>query len=309
MKVGFIGLGTMGRGMAANLQKAGHSMVVHDVRREAAATYLDKGATWAATPRELAATCDVIFTSLPTPADVESVCQGDNGLAAGFRKGAAWFDLSTNAVDVVRRLQAALAKQGVEVLDAPVSGGPAGAESGKMAIWVGGDKAAFDRCKPLLDAMADQVQYIGAIGAGTIAKLVHNLSSTAISAVMAEVFTLGTKAGLDPLALWEAVSQGAIGRQRTFEKTGTRLLPGKYDPPSFTLRLVHKDIQLGLQLAKEFNVPMRLCTLAGLEVTEALNRGWGNRDAMSFTLLQQERAGIEPFAVPLDKIKAALARK
>lgn len=309
MRVGFIGLGTMGRGMAANLQKADHPLVVHDVRREAAAPYLEKGATWADTPREVAAASDVVFTSLPTPADVESVCQGDNGLAADFRKGATWFDLSTNSVDVLRRLHATLAQQGVNLLDAPISGGPAGAESGKMAIWVGGDKTVFERCKPLLDAMADQVRYIGPIGAGTIAKLVHNVSSTAISAVMAEVFTLGTKAGLDPLALWEAVSDGAIGRQRTFEKTGTRILPGKYDPPSFALRLVHKDIQLGLQLAKEFNVPMRLCTLAGLEVTEALNRGWGNRDAMAFTLLQQERAGIEPFAVPLDKIKAALAKK
>jgi 3-hydroxyisobutyrate dehydrogenase-like beta-hydroxyacid dehydrogenase len=203
-------------------------------------------------------------------------------------------------------LHAQLALQGVQFLDAPVSGGPAGAASGKLALWIGGDEPTFDRCKAVLDAMGDQVMYVGPIGAGTIAKLVHNVSSMAISAVLAEVFTLGTKAGLEPLALWKAVSQGAIGRQRTFEKVATRMLPGQFDPPSFALRLVHKDVQLGLQLAKEFNVPMRLCSLAGLEVTEALNRGWGGRDAMAFTLLQQERAGIAPFAVPIEEVKAAM---
>ena len=148
--------------------------------------------------------------------------------------------------------------------------------------------------------------YVGAIGAGTIAKLVHNVSSTAISTVLAEVFSLGAKAGLEPLALWKAVSQGAIGRQRTYEKAATRMLPGKFDPPSFALRLVHKDMQLGLQLAKDFNVPMRLCALAGLEVAEALNRGWGQRDAMVSTLLQTERSGIAPFAVPMEEVKAAM---
>jgi 3-hydroxyisobutyrate dehydrogenase len=306
MKIGFIGLGTMGRGMAANLQKAGHALVVNDLSRDIAAAHLANGATWSDTPRALASACDIVFTSLPTPADVEAVAQGDNGLVAGLKSGAAWFDLSTNSVELIRKLNATLLAKGVQLLDPPVSGGPAGAASGKLALWVGGDEATFDRCKPILDAMGDQVMYVGPIGAGTIAKLVHNVSSMAISAVLAEVFTLGTKAGLEPLALWKAVSQGAIGRQRTFEKAGTRMLPGQFDPPSFALRLVHKDVQLGLQLAKDFNVPMRLCSLAGLEVTEALNRGWGGRDAMAFTLLQQERAGIKPFAVPIEDVKAAM---
>jgi 3-hydroxyisobutyrate dehydrogenase-like beta-hydroxyacid dehydrogenase len=308
MKIGFIGLGAMGRGMAANLQKAGHALTVTDLVRDAAASHLANGAAWADSPRELAQACDVVFTSLPTPADVEAVCHGPHGLAAGLRKGSVWFDLTTNAVDVVRKLHGMLAGQGVDFLDAPVSGGPSGAASGRLALWVGGDEAAFERCKPLLDAMGDQAMYVGAIGAGTIAKLVHNVSSTAISTVMAEVFSLGVKAGLEPLALWTAVSQGAIGRQRTFEKVATRMFPGQFDPPSFALRLVHKDMQLGLQLARDFNVPMRLCALAGLEVTEALNRGWGHRDAMASTLLQQERAGIEPFAVPMDEVKAAMAK-
>src|SRR5262249_61128323 len=131
------------------------------------------GATWAETPRAVAEACDLVFTSLPTPADVEEVGLGAHGLAAGFRNGAAWFDLSTNAVDVVRRLNATFAANGVDFLDAPVSGGPAGAPSGELAILVGGDKAVFDRHKAGLDPMADQARYIGPTGARPVAEPGH----------------------------------------------------------------------------------------------------------------------------------------
>ena len=182
MKIGFVGLGLMGRGMAANLQKAGYALVVNDLTRQAASQHLANGAAWAETPRALAEQCDIVFTSLPTPADVEAVGFGENGLAAGFRTGAAWFDLSTNAVDVVRRLHAKLAGQGVDFLDAPVSGGPAGAASGKLAIWVGGDKAVFERTMSRCwTRWADQARYIGPIGAGTIAKLTHNCAGAAMA--------------------------------------------------------------------------------------------------------------------------------
>jgi 3-hydroxyisobutyrate dehydrogenase len=304
MKVGFIGLGTMGRGMATNLQKAGHALVVHDLTRQAASQHLENGASWAETPRALAEGCDVVFTSLPTPADVEAVAEG---LASGFRKGAAWFDLSTNAVDVVRRLHAKLGERGVDFLDAPVSGGPAGAASGKLAIWIGGDQAVFDRHRALLDAMADQARYIGPIGAGTIAKLVHNMASTAIKAIVAEVLTMGVKAGVEPLPLWEAIRSGAAGRMRAFDNVA-RLLQGKLDPPNFALRLMQKDINLAMQLAREMSVPMRLCNLVQQDVSEAMNRGWGGRDSQSFLLLQQERARVPPFALTAEQMKAAMER-
>ena len=254
----------------------------------------------------MAKACDIVFTSLPTPADVEAVGLGENGLASGFRKGAAWFDLSTNAVDVVRRLHATLAEQGVDFLDAPVSGGPSGASSGRLAIWVGGDKPAFEKYQAALDAMGDQARYIGAIGAGTIAKLTHNCAGAAINTVLAEVFTMGVKAGVEPLALWEAIRQGATGRQRTFDRLGGQFLQGRYEPPDFALRLLHKDVSLALQLGREVSVPMRLCNMALQEMTEAMNRGWAARDSRSFMLLQQERAGIAPLAVPADQIKAVV---
>jgi 3-hydroxyisobutyrate dehydrogenase-like beta-hydroxyacid dehydrogenase len=306
MRVGFIGLGMMGKGMAANLQKGGHELLVHDLTRQAASQHIENGATWIDSPRAVAAACDVVFTSLPTPADVETVGFGANGLAEGFRAGAAWFDLSTNAVDVVRRLHAKLAEQGVQFLDAPVSGGPHGAASGRLAIWVGGDRDAFDKYRAVLGAMGDQAAYIGPIGAGTIAKLTHNCASAAVNTVLAEVFTMGVKAGVEPLQLWEAIRQGATGRQRTFDRLGGQFLQGRYDPPDFALRLIHKDVSLALQLAREVSVPMRLCSLALQELTEAMNRGWGARDSRVPMLLQQERAGIAPLAVPADKIKAVL---
>lgn len=308
MKIGFIGLGAMGRGIASNFQKAGHQLVVNDLTRQAASHHLQAGAIWAETPKALAEQCEVVFTSLPTPADVEAVGLGENGLAAGFKPGSAWFDLTTNAVDVVRRLHAEFARQGVEFLDAPVSGGPGGAASGKLAIWVGGDRTTFDKYKTALDAVADQARYIGPIGAGSIAKLVHNMASTAINAVMAEVMTMGVKAGLDPLPLWEAIRVGAAGRMRSFDNISNRFLRGKLDPPHFALRLVHKDIALAMQLSREFSVPMRLCALVHQDITEAMNRGWQGRDSQSFLVLQQERAGVAPFEIPDAEIEAVKAR-
>jgi 3-hydroxyisobutyrate dehydrogenase-like beta-hydroxyacid dehydrogenase len=306
MKIGFIGLGMMGSGMASNLQKAGHDLVVHDLTRQAASKHLNAGATWAESPRAVAEACDIVFTSLPTPADVQRVGTGENGLIEGFRKGAAWFDLSTNAVDVVRSLHATFADKGIDFLDAPVSGGPKGANSGRLAIWVGGDKAAFDRNFVALSAMGDQAVYIGPIGAGSIAKLVHNATSAAMGVVLSEVFTMGIKAGVEPLTLFSAVRQGATGRSRTFDRLADHFLTGSYDPADFALRLLHKDVSLACQLGREVQVPMRLTNMALMELTEALNRGWGARDSRVGSLLQQERAGIPPIAVAPDRIKAVM---
>jgi 3-hydroxyisobutyrate dehydrogenase-like beta-hydroxyacid dehydrogenase len=306
MKIGFIGLGMMGRGMAANLQKAGHSLLVHDLSRQAASQHLTAGAVWADTPRAVAAGCELVLTSLPAPADVETVGLGEAGLAEGLRSGAAWFDLSTNAVSVVRTLHARLAERGVAFLDAPVSGGPRGAETGRLAIWVGGDRAVFDRYKPALDAMGDQARYIGPIGAGTIAKLTHNAASAAVNVVLAEVFTMGVKAGVEPLSLFAAIRQGASGRARLFDRMADHFMTGSYDPADFALRLLHKDVSLACQLARDVGVPMRLVSLTQEELTEALARGWGGRDSRVPMLLQQERAGIEPIAVPAEQVKAAM---
>jgi len=306
--VGFIGLGMMGAKMATNLQKAGYKLVLHDLHRQAASHHLQAGATWADTPKALAAQCDVIFSSLPEPPDVEAVALGPDGLIAGVKKGAAFFDLSTNSPSVVKKLNAAFAEKGAQMLDAPVSGGPQGAASRKMAIWVGGDKATYDKHKAVLDAMGDRAAYIGPIGAATVAKLVHNMSGYAITVALAETFALGVKAGVEPLALWNAVLQGAGGRRQTFDILIDQFLPGKYDPPAFALKLAHKDVSLANALGRELGMPMRLCNLALAEMTEAMNRGWEGRDSRVVMLLQQERAGVN-IAVDAERMKEALAAK
>jgi 3-hydroxyisobutyrate dehydrogenase-like beta-hydroxyacid dehydrogenase len=303
--VGFVGLGTMGGRMAANVQKAGFKLVVHDLHRQAASHLLTAGAIWADSPRALASQADVIFSSLPEPSDVETVALGPDGLIAGVKRGNAYFDLSTNSPSVVTKLHAAFAEQGVNMLDAPVSGGPAGAASRKLAIWVGGDESIFNQHKAVLDAIDDKAAYIGPIGSATVAKLVHNMSGYAIVCVLAETFTMGVKAGLEPLALWQAVRQGAAGRRYTFDALIDQFLPGKYDPPAFALRLAHKDVSLANALGRELGVPMRMCNLTLAEMTEALARGWGGRDSRSVMLLQQERAGVE-VAVDPERLREAL---
>jgi 3-hydroxyisobutyrate dehydrogenase len=306
MQVGFIGLGTMGARMAANLQHAGYKLVVNDLRKDAAAPHLGAGAIWADSPRALAEQSEVILTSLPEPPDVEKVALADDGLLAGIKRDAVWFDLSTNSQSLVKKLSAAFAEKGAHMLDAPVSGGPQGAASRKLAIWVGGDKAAFDKHKALLDAIGDQPRYIGPIGSATVAKLVHNMSGYAIVCALAETFAMGVKAGVEPLALWEAVRQGAAGRRYTFDALINQWLPGKYDPPDFALKLAHKDVGLATALGRELGLPMRICELAYAEMTEAMNRGWAGRDSRVVMMLEQERAGIEVKVDP-DQLKAALA--
>src|SRR5213083_911575 len=305
MKIGFIGLGTMGRHMASNLIRAGHALVVHDVRREAAAPHRDAGAGWADTPRAVAEATDVVFTSLPGPPEVEAVALGEQGLLAGLKAGKVYFDLTTNAPALVRRLHATFTAQGIHMLDAPVSGGPRGAETRRLALWVGGDEDVFKRYRPVLDAIGDQPYYVGPIGAGSVAKLVHNCAGYIIQTALAEVFTMGVKAGVEPIALWKAVRQGAGGRRRTFDGLADQFLPAKFEPPSFALRLAHKDVTLATALGREHKVPMRLANITLEEMTEALNRGWAERDSRVALLLQEERAGVQ-IKVTEEAIREAL---
>jgi len=294
MRIGFIGLGTMGAHFANNLLKAGFDLVVHDLDRDRARAQLDTGAAWADSPRMLAECCDVVMTSLPGPPEVEiTALDPDQGLLAGMSKGDIYFDLSTNSPTLVRELHAKFRDKGVHLFDAPVSGGPAGAESGKLAVWVGGEETTFEANRAPLDAIGDQVRYIGPVGAGSVAKLVHNATAYALQAVLGEMFSVGIKAGVDPLALWEAVRQGAYGRSRTYDKLAEHFLINEYDPPAFALRLAHKDVALAAQLGRDYDIATPLVDLALSDMSEGLERGWGERDSRVSMLLNLERAGLE----------------
>ncbi|HEX5369985.1 MAG TPA: NAD(P)-dependent oxidoreductase [Dehalococcoidia bacterium] len=309
MRVGFIGLGTMGGGMALNLRKAGHDVVVHDVNHAASARHIEAGCTWADSPKEVGAASEVVFTSLPGPVEVEQVGLGPDGLIEGMAPGTVWFDLSTNSPAVVRRIHAAFAEKGVSMLDSPVSGGPAGANNGTLALWVGGNKDDYERMRPVIEAIGDKPNFIGEIGSGSIAKLVHNTAGYALNTALAEVFTTGVKAGVPPLALWAAIRQGANGRMRVFDSLGGHFLQQHFDPPAFALKLAHKDVRLMTELAKEVSVPMRLANITLEEMTEALNRGWEGRDSRVAMMLQVERAGLDPETMKFTPEEIDVVRK
>jgi 3-hydroxyisobutyrate dehydrogenase-like beta-hydroxyacid dehydrogenase len=304
-KVGVIGLGTMGREIAANLLRAGYDLVVSDVLEEAGRPLVDEGAGWAASPSALAEQVEVVLTSLPGPREVEEVLVGTGGVLEGLPAGGAVFDLSTNSHRVVVELATRFAEAGRSFLDAPVSGGPRGARTGELAIWVGGDREVFDRYEPLLLVIGDEPRHLGAVGHATIAKLVHNTCSNTVRAALAEAFTMGVKAGVDPLTLWSALRHGSNGRARTFDRLADRFLTGEYDPPGFALRLAYKDVSLAMELGRDVEVPMRISQLVQAEMLEALNRGWADRDVQTPTLLQVERAGVD-LRVPAEDIQAVL---
>ncbi len=295
MNVGFIGLGNMGGGMAANIVKAGHAMVVHDVSDKAVAALVAQGATKVESPRAVAAQSEVVCTSLPGPKEIEGVALGEQGILAGIRHGSIYIDLSTSSVSLTRRLGAEFQKVGAQMLDAPVSGGPQGANAGTLALMVGGDEAAFQKAKPLLDAMGDKekIYYAGALGAGTVCKLVHNCASFCATIAIGECLTMGIKAGVDPRALWETMRRGALGNMFDLHiGMPVTLFRGDFEP-RFSLKLAHKDIGLAVQMAQELGVPARLALLSSQELQEAMNRGWGEKDCRIALTLQEERAGVK----------------
>jgi len=293
MKIGFIGLGTMGQGMALNLLRSGADLVVFDKNTGAAKPLIEGGADCAADIGELTRQVGVIFTSLPGPVQFEEVVLGPNGILDNMPQGLVLFDLSTNSLSLVRRIHDEFGRKGASMLDAPVSGGPAGAASGELVLWVGGDKGVYDRHLDLLQAIGNTPRYVGSIGSGTVTKLTHNLLGYMILLSLAETFSMAVKAGMDVLELWESLRLGLVGKRSPLDMLTNQFLPGKYEPPAFALKLAHKDVTLATSMARELGVPMRLANLTLEEMTEALTRGFGEQDSRSYLKLQLERAGVE----------------
>ncbi|MCH8831397.1 MAG: NAD(P)-dependent oxidoreductase [Chloroflexi bacterium] len=303
--VGFIGLGNMGGGMSANIQRAGYPMVVYDLREEAAKPLLEGGARLANSPAEVASLCDITLTSLPGPKEVESVSTGLEGVLEGMKPGGIYIDLSTSRPTLIREIEPKFRQKGCHVLDAPVSGGKSGAASGNLAVMVGGEREIFDRVKPILDSFGDKVFYAGSIGAGSVAKLVHNMIGHGVRQAIAEGLTLGVKAGVEAEALWECIRRGSLGRMSGLHEGIARtVFTGEFDPPSFALELSRKDIGLATDLGREFNVPMPVANLVEQIAIQGMNRGWGGRDSSVTFLLQEEQAGVEVRASGVDPVKA-----
>ena len=304
--VGFIGLGNMGSGMAINLQNKGYLNVVYDVREEAARPFLEAGARLASSPAEVAELSDVICSSLPGPKEVEEVALGPQGILEGIKPNGVYVDLSTSRPTLIREIEPKFRQKGAHVLDAPVSGGKTGAASGNLALMVGGERDIYDQIKPILDAMGDKVFYAGEIGAGSVCKLAHNMITQGVMQAMAEGLTLGVKAGVEPKALWECIRRGGLGRMSMLhEIPAITIFKGKFEPPGFALSLLRKDMGLATELGREFDVPLPIASLSEQFLVQAMNRGWGDKDASIFFCLQEEMADVEVRAEGVDPIKAA----
>ncbi len=305
MKVGFIGLGKMGRGMAGNLLRSGVDLVVFDQDIAAGQPLVEAGAELAADIGELTRNVTVIFTSLPGPVQVEEVVLGPGGVLENLSSGQVLFDLSTSSRPLAMRIDEAFRSRGGSMLDCPVSGGPAGAASGELSLWVGGDRDVYDTYEHLLRAIGNAPRYVGPVGAGAVTKLTHNLLGYMIMLSLSETFSMAVKAGMDPLELWEALHLGLVGKRSPLDMLTAQFLPGKYETPAMALKLAHKDVTLATGLAKELGVPMRLASLTMEEMTEAIGQGLGDQDSRAFLKLQLARAGVTVEVDP-DRIKKAV---
>jgi 3-hydroxyisobutyrate dehydrogenase-like beta-hydroxyacid dehydrogenase len=289
-EIGFVGTGTIGGPMARRLVETGHPLVVHDLRAEALEPLVRAGARAAASPREVAGRCRIVLTSLPGPAEVEAVATGEHGILAGARAGDVHVDLSTSSWAMVRRLAELEARAGVSLLDAPVSGGAAGAAQGALTVMASGPREAFERAEPVLRSLGRHVFHLGESGAGTLTKLANNAIFLCAGLVAQEVFVLAAKAGLDPARLLEVLKTGSAGM---YLGTAELCLRRDFELPIFALALAEKDVALALDSARELATPMPVVAAAHQTYLQAKAQGHGARVFFATLRALEAAAGAE----------------
>jgi 2-hydroxy-3-oxopropionate reductase len=256
MTIGFIGLGIMGKPMAKNLLKAGNSLVVYDVVAAPLAELVEAGAKAGTSPKDVAAQCEIVITMLPNSPHVKAAVLGENGVIEGAKPGTIVVDMSSIAPLASREIAEALAKKGIEMLDAPVSGGEPKAIDGTLSVMVGGKQAVFDKVKDLLAKMAGSVVLCGDIGAGNVTKLANQVIVALNIAAMSEAFVLATKAGVDPEKVFDAIKGGLAG-STVLNAKAPMVLAGNYKP-GFRIELHIKDLQNALDTAHGVGTPVPL---------------------------------------------------
>lgn len=291
MDIGFIGIGQMGKHMSARILEAGYSLAVHDSRKEAAAVALEKGATWCDTPREIAASCQVVFSSLPTPRIVEEVVYGDKGLKAGWKSGDIYVDMSTNSPSTIRKIAADAGPMGVTILDAPVSGGTKAAEAGTLAIMVGGDRDCLEKVRPVLMTMGQKIFPVGDVGCGNVAKLVNNLIALACNSISAQGFVLGVKSGIDPRILWDIITS-STGNNWCLQQYPDTTFRGNFEP-GFKVSLAFKDIGLALEMAKENGLTIPVGEAVRDDLRGTIDAGFANKGVDAVIIPWEDATGVQ----------------
>lgn len=291
-RVGFVGLGLMGKPMALNLVKKGFPLTVHSRSQAPVDVLAAAGAATAASPAEVAAASDVIVTMVPDSPDVRAVLEGPRGVFEAIRPGSVIVDMSTIAAAAARDLAARALARGVAMLDAPVSGGEIGAINGTLSVMVGGDADALERVRPVLNAVGnpDRVVHIGPAGAGQVCKACNQICIGGALASVSEAFAIARKAGIDPARVREALL-GGFAASRVLEVHGQRILDGNY-VPGFKTRLYHKDLGIVGQTIHELDVPAPVAALVQQYVSALMAAGRGDEDYSSLAKAVFDAAGL-----------------
>ena len=292
MKVGFIGLGTMGAPMARNVQKKGHALVVFDVNRASVDALVASGATAAASPKDVAAASDIVITMLPDAPDVERAALGHDGIVHGIRPGAIYVDMSTIDPGTTRKVAAAIHAKGASMIDSPVGKTADAAVAGTSTLMVGGDPAVIARARPVLDCMGTDIFHCGALGAGQTMKLLNNLLAAAIGEASVEALVAGTKAGLTLDLMMSVLRTTMAWNQHLAVSMPRRPLAGDFSP-GFMMKLAHKDCRLALQMVESLGIAAPVGRAALASVDEAVHQGMAERDVGALLKLREEGAGVE----------------
>jgi 2-hydroxy-3-oxopropionate reductase len=275
-KVGFIGLGIMGKPMARNLMDAGYELTVHNRSREPVDELAEDGATAASSPKEVAENSDVIVTMLPDSPQVEEVVAGEDGALEGVREGALLVDMSTISPVVTEKLAEAIQKKGTSMLDAPMSGGDVGAIEGTLSIMVGGAEEDFERAKPLLEVMGGTVNHVGPTGAGQVTKAANQIVVALTIEAVSEALVLGSKGGVPPETVLDVLSGGLAGN-KVMEVKREKFLSHTFDP-GFRSELHHKDLGIALAASREYGVVLPVTAIVDQMLLTMKRKGWGGED-------------------------------
>ncbi len=283
MRIGFIGLGTMGKPMARKLLQAGYSLTVHNRSREPVEELSEEGAVPAFSPREVGEASDVVITMLPSSPHVREVVLGPEGVLEGMGAGSIILDMSTINPLVTREIAAKAEEKGVRMLDGPVSGGPSGAEAGTLTIMLGGEEEVVEACRPILQVLGERIYHVGEVGMGEVVKVCNNLILASSMAAVGEAFALGVRAGADPKDLYEVImsSSGSCACLETGVPYPDVIPDGPADKdfaPRFTLDMMFKDVGLGMDAAKELKVPLHVVGAAYQMYNAARAWGYGGKD-------------------------------